>query len=332
MLRLDRPVMCACALCSQTSLSLRSALPARRNRFFHYHFGDRHQIRAQCQQFVGLGVAGEPLSDRAREPQLVSTRGPTRSRKHSRASVASSGVMAPSPSVPENTPDPRRGQTERRLSAKQHLGVGTAKRGTVRAREGRCLLRRWNTVPIEETYEPVADLADAAARRLRVDRLKWAAGKRNPKTHGDKLLHTGAQGLAVFLKLHNLSEVSAQSLPPPNGMPRQDLLQVIGPEGQFPKPCQRSLLPQQLHEALLLRVAQCTISERCHFGTFCFMKPLRPRSPQLCFGVEKGPRSGVRPSGGQIERRELTTAAGLPEDGSHDEASIAQRRVQASSR
>jgi hypothetical protein len=37
-------------------------------------------------------------------------------------------------------------------------------------------------------------------------------------------------------------------------------------------------------------------------------------------------------AGGQIERRELTTAAGLPEDGSHDEASIAQRRVQASSR
>jgi hypothetical protein len=38
------------------------------------------------------------------------------------------------------------------------------------------------------------------------------------------------------------------------------------------------------------------------------------------------------PAGGQIEGRELTTAAGLPEDGSHDEASIAQRRVQASSR
>jgi hypothetical protein len=55
---------------------------------------------------------------------------------------------------------------------------------------------------IEETYEPVADLADAAARRLRVDTLKWAAGKRNPKTHGDKLLHTGADGeSAVAVKL-----------------------------------------------------------------------------------------------------------------------------------
>jgi guanyl-specific ribonuclease Sa len=42
----------------------------------------------------------------------------------------------PIPFSAENTPDPRQGQTERRLSAKQHLGVGTAKRGTVRAREG----------------------------------------------------------------------------------------------------------------------------------------------------------------------------------------------------
>jgi hypothetical protein len=35
------------------------------------------------------------------------------------------------------------------------------------------------------------------------------------------------------------------------------------------------------------------------------------------------------PWGGRIEQLELTTPAGLPEDGSHDEASIAQRSVQA---
>jgi hypothetical protein len=35
------------------------------------------------------------------------------------------------------------------------------------------------------------------------------------------------------------------------------------------------------------------------------------------------------PDGGQIGRFELTFLAGLPEDGSHDEAPLAQRRVQA---
>ena len=37
------------------------------------------------------------------------------------------------------------------------------------------------------------------------------------------------------------------------------------------------------------------------------------------------------PAGGQIGRFELTPLAGLLEDGSHDEASITQRRVQAAS-
>ena len=37
------------------------------------------------------------------------------------------------------------------------------------------------------------------------------------------------------------------------------------------------------------------------------------------------------PGGGQNERFELIPLAGLPEDGSHDEASITQRRVQAAS-
>ena len=37
------------------------------------------------------------------------------------------------------------------------------------------------------------------------------------------------------------------------------------------------------------------------------------------------------PAGGQNERIGLTPLAGLPEDGSHDEASITQRRVQAAS-
>jgi hypothetical protein len=35
------------------------------------------------------------------------------------------------------------------------------------------------------------------------------------------------------------------------------------------------------------------------------------------------------PAGGQIERLDLTMPVGLPEDGSHDEASIAQRGIQA---
>ena len=38
------------------------------------------------------------------------------------------------------------------------------------------------------------------------------------------------------------------------------------------------------------------------------------------------------PGGGQIGRFELTPLAGLPEDGSHDEASFPQRRVQAAGR
>ena len=38
------------------------------------------------------------------------------------------------------------------------------------------------------------------------------------------------------------------------------------------------------------------------------------------------------PEGGQIGRFELTPIAGLPEDGSHDEASLTQRRVQAAGR
>ena len=38
------------------------------------------------------------------------------------------------------------------------------------------------------------------------------------------------------------------------------------------------------------------------------------------------------PGGGQIERVGLTLLAGLSEDGSHDEAPIAQRRVQAAGR
>jgi hypothetical protein len=35
------------------------------------------------------------------------------------------------------------------------------------------------------------------------------------------------------------------------------------------------------------------------------------------------------PAGGQIERLDLTMLVGFPEDGSHDEASIAQRGIQA---
>lgn len=35
---------------------------------------------------------------------------------------------------------------------------------------------------------------DAAIGRLRMDALKWAAGKLAPKRYGDKLQHTGADG------------------------------------------------------------------------------------------------------------------------------------------
>ena len=41
------------------------------------------------------------------------------------------------------------------------------------------------------------------------------------------------------------------------------------------------------------------------------------------------PRLECAPWGGQFGRFELTPLAGLPENGSHDEASITQRRVQA---
>ena len=45
--------------------------------------------------------------------------------------------------------------------------------------------------------------------------------------------------------------------------------------------------------------------------------------------VESFRRLECAPAGGQFRRFELTLPVGLPEDGSHDEASIAQRRVQA---
>jgi hypothetical protein len=49
--------------------------------------------------------------------------------------------------------------------------------------------------------------------------------------------------------------------------------------------------------------------------------------------VNAGPRLHrfleCAPAGGQIERLDLTMPVGLPEDGSHDEASIAQRGIQA---
>ena len=44
------------------------------------------------------------------------------------------------------------------------------------------------------------------------------------------------------------------------------------------------------------------------------------------------PSMECAPRGGQIGRFELTPLAGLPEDGSHDEASITQRRLQAAGR
>ena len=44
--------------------------------------------------------------------------------------------------------------------------------------------------------------------------------------------------------------------------------------------------------------------------------------------VQNFPALECAPAGGQIEELELTPSVGLPENGSHDEASIPQRRVQ----
>lgn len=46
---------------------------------------------------------------------------------------------------------------------------------------------------IEESYG-ATDKDSAAAARVRVDTLKWAAAKRNPRLYADKMLHTGADG------------------------------------------------------------------------------------------------------------------------------------------
>ena len=74
------------------------------------------------------------------------------------------------------------------------------------------------------------------------------------------------QGFAIFLKFHDLGEVSAQGLPRQAACLCQDFPQVVGPEGQFPKPRQSGLLSQQLHIAALLRVAQYTLSEWCRLA------------------------------------------------------------------
>ena len=47
---------------------------------------------------------------------------------------------------------------------------------------------------------------------------------------------------------------------------------------------------------------------------------------------KKDPLLECAPAGGQIGRFELTPLAGLPEDGSHDETPVPQRRVQAAGR
>jgi len=54
---------------------------------------------------------------------------------------------------------------------------------------------------------------------------------------------------------------------------------------------------------------------------------------RLSIGVEKGPPPiGVRPWGWTDWAVGIDPPAGLPEDGSHDEAPITQRRVQAAGR
>ena len=61
--------------------------------------------------------------------------------------------------------------------------------------------------------------------------------------------------------------------------------------------------------------------------------PPHDHDPKGSISIDKGVKIGremeCAPVGGQIARLELTTPAGLPEDGSHDQAPIAQRRVQA---
>lgn len=46
---------------------------------------------------------------------------------------------------------------------------------------------------LEQSYL-ANDKDSAAAARVRVETLKWAAAKRNPRLYADKLLHTGGDG------------------------------------------------------------------------------------------------------------------------------------------
>lgn len=58
---------------------------------------------------------------------------------------------------------------------------------------------------------------DPATARMRVDALKWIAGKRKPKVYGDKLLneHTGADGAAlVFSTIYEDNRPKAITMQP----------------------------------------------------------------------------------------------------------------------
>jgi len=59
---------------------------------------------------------------------------------------------------------------------------------------------------------------------------------------------------------------------------------------------------------------------------------LRRRHTECQSAWKRDPGLECAPAGGQFGRFELTLLAGLPEDGSHDEASVAQRGVQAAGR
>jgi len=54
------------------------------------------------------------------------------------------------------------------------------------------------------------------------------------------------QGLAVLLQLHDLGEVGAEGFSDEAASFGQDLVQVVGPEGEFSEPGQNGLLAEQL--------------------------------------------------------------------------------------
>jgi hypothetical protein len=68
--------------------------------------------------------------------------------------------------------------------------------------------------------DKATDRDSSAAARVRIDTLKWAAAKRNPRTHGDLLRHSGADGQGPI-------EIKLRSYPgDPDRMRAQELMDL----------------------------------------------------------------------------------------------------------